>query len=109
MNKYCLALDLVDTPEAIAAYDQWHRQVWPEVLQSIRDAGITRMEIYRTGNRLFMIMETVPGFSFARKAAMDAANERVQAWESLMAQFQQPLPFAAPGEKWKLMEQVFAF
>lgn len=109
MNKYCLALDLVDTPEAIAAYDNWHQQVWPEVLESIRNAGITCMEIYRTGNRLFMIMETTPDFSFARKAAMDASNERVQAWESLMGQFQLPLPFAAPGEKWKLMDRVFAF
>ncbi|HEY0273537.1 MAG TPA: L-rhamnose mutarotase [Chitinophaga sp.] len=107
MKKYCLALDLVNDPQAIASYDAWHRQVWPEVLQSIRDAGILHMEIYRTGNRLCMILETTDDFSFARKAAMDKANERVQACEALMEQFQQRLPFATEGEKWKLMDKVF--
>ncbi|PUZ27015.1 L-rhamnose mutarotase [Chitinophaga costaii] len=109
MKKHCLALDLINDPQAINAYDAWHQKVWPEVLQSIRASGIQRMEIYRTGNRLFMIMETTDDFSFARKAAADAANERVQAWETLMEQYQQRLPFANEGEKWKLMEKILDY
>ena len=50
--RYCLALDLKDDPRLIATYEQYHQQVWPEILKSIRDSGITAMELYRTGNRL---------------------------------------------------------
>ena len=56
-HRYCLALDLKDDPAVIAAYEEHHRHVWPEIVQSIRDAGVEVLEIYRTGNRLFMVME----------------------------------------------------
>jgi len=72
--RYCLALDLKKDATLIAEYEQWHREVWPEIMNSIVEAGITNMEIYRLEDRLFMIMETGPEFSFGRKAAMDAAN-----------------------------------
>lgn len=65
------------------------------------------MEIYRIENRLFMIMETGPSFSAERKAAADAANPKVQAWEELMWKYQQALPLAAPGQKWMPMTLAF--
>ncbi|RPD47413.1 L-rhamnose mutarotase [Paracnuella aquatica] len=108
MKRYCLALDLVADPELIAAYEQHHQQVWPEILQSIKEAGIVSMEIYRAGNRLFMIMEVSEAFSFEAKAAADAANPKVQEWEALMWRYQQAIPSAAPGEKWVLMDRIFA-
>lgn len=108
MKRYCLALDLKDDPALIAEYEAYHRAVWPEILASIRGAGIQDMEIYRIGNRLFMIMETADGFSFAHKAAQDLANPKVQEWESLMSNYQQRLPQASPGEKWMLMERIFS-
>ncbi|MCO6498324.1 MAG: L-rhamnose mutarotase [Chitinophagaceae bacterium] len=106
-KRYCLALDLKDDPQLIAEYELWHRNVWPEIIASIKDSGIEKMQIYRTGNRLFMIMETTDDFSFERKAAMDAANTKAQEWEELMWKFQQPLPFAKEGEKWVLMDKIF--
>lgn len=107
MTRYCLALDLKDDPALIEAYEAHHRAVWPEILASIRGSGITDMEIYRIGNRMFMIMETEDGFSFEAKAAADAADPRVQEWESLMWTYQQALPLAKPGEKWMRMERIF--
>jgi L-rhamnose mutarotase len=107
MRRYCLALDLVDDPALIAEYEQWHREVWPEIIQSITSSGITQMEIYRVGNRLFMIMEVNDSFSFEAKSAADASNAKVQEWEQLMWKFQQPMPFAKPGEKWILMDKIF--
>lgn len=108
-KRICLALDLVDDPELIAAYAHYHKpsHVPPAVLQSIHDAGILDMEIYQTGNRLFMIMEVDDSFDPAIKAKLDAANPDVQAWETLMWKFQQALPWAQPGEKWIEMEQIF--
>lgn len=109
MKRYCLALDLVDDAGLIAEYEKWHRpdRIWPEIKKSILDAGITGMEIYRTGNRLFMILETTDDFSFEKKSAMDASNAKVNEWEQLMWKFQQPLPWSKNGEKWVLMEKIF--
>ena len=109
MKKYCLAVDLVDDDALIAEYENWHKKenAWPEITKSITDSGINNMEIHRTGNRLFMIMETDDGFSFERKAAMDNSNQKVQEWEQLMWKFQQPLPWAKEGEKWILMNKIF--
>nr|WP_295875298.1 L-rhamnose mutarotase [uncultured Chitinophaga sp.] len=108
MNRYCLALDLVDDPQLIAEYEDYHRNVWPEIKKSITDSGIQNMEIYRAGNRLFMIMEVNDTFSFDRKGAMDAANPKVQEWEQLMWKYQQALPVAKPGEKWIIMDKIFS-
>lgn len=107
MKRYCLALDLRDDENAIKAYDDYHTKVWPEVKESLKEAGILDMEIYRTHNRLFMILKVVPDFSFEKKKAMDEANPKVQEWETLMSQFQQPLPWSGSGEKWLPMECVF--
>ena len=107
-KRYCLALDLKNDPALIEAYESHHREVWPEILKSIRDAGIAGMEIYRVENRLFMIMETEPGFSFGKKANDDLRNKKVQEWEHLMETYQQLLPGTGENGKWRLMEKIFS-
>ena len=107
LKRYCLALDLVDDPELIREYEQFHQKVWPEIEKSIRDAGVVQMEIYRIGNRLFMIMETDESFSFQKKAKMDEENQVVERWEELMSKYQQSLPGSANGEKWRLMKKIY--
>lgn len=107
MKKHCLALDLKDDPQLIAEYEAYHKQVWPEIIKSIKDSGIEVLDIYRTGNRMFMIIEANDDFSLEKKAAMDASNNKVQAWEKLMWKFQQALPWAKTGEKWILMDKIF--
>jgi L-rhamnose mutarotase len=106
-RRYCLTLDLKDSPELIEEYKRHHQIVWPEIKQSIRDSGIEDMEIYLLGTRLFMIMEVNDRFSFEEKARADRSNPKVQKWENLMWQFQKPLPQARPGEKWIPMERIF--
>ena len=106
-RRYCLTLDLKDDPELIAEYERCHQRIWPEITQSIKDAGIENMEIYRLGARMFMIIEANETFSFERKAEADRTNAKVQEWEKLMWKFQQPLWGANPGEKWLLMKKIF--
>ncbi len=107
MQRFCLTLDLKDDPNLIAEYERYHQKIPVSIEQSIRDAGIINLQIYRYDTRMFMIIEAGDDFTFAKKAEMDAANPAVQEWETLMWQFQAPLPQAAPGEKWLLMQQIF--
>ncbi len=107
MKKYGLTLDLKDDPGLIAAYERYHQQVWPEIIKSIKEAGIDKMEIYRTGNRLFMMIEAMDDFSFEKKSKADAENPKVQEWEKLMWKYQQAIPGAKPDEKWVLMKKIF--
>lgn len=108
-RRFCFSCDLKDDPELIEEYKAYHApgNVWPEIAQSIRDAGIIDMQIYLTGNRMFMIMEVDKTFDPARKAKMDEENPQVQAWEALMWKFQEALPWAKDGEKWTPLQKIF--
>lgn len=107
MKRYCLTLDLINDPDLIKEYELLHQQIWPEIHRSIIQSGIEKMEIYRFSNRLVMVIEVNSTFSFQEKAKIDAASEKVQEWEKLMWKYQHPVPGAAPGEKWVLMERIF--
>ncbi len=106
-QKFCLALDLKDDSNSIEEYKKLHQNIWPEITESIKNSGISILDIYCTGNRLFMIIEANADFTFEKKSKADAQNPKVQEWETLMWKFQQALPWAKPGEKWVLMEKIF--
>ena len=108
MKTFYLALDLKNDPVLIDAYEKHHQQVWPEIETSIKESGILSMKIYRTGNRLFMIIHADDQFSFEKKTEIDKNNPIVEKWETLMDQYQQRLPWAAPGAKWVLMDEIFS-
>lgn len=105
-----MALDLKSDPHLIEAYKKCHapENFRPEITESIKNSGILAMEIYLTGNRLFMIMEVEKDFDFSVKAKMDAENKNVQDWESFVAIFQKRLPWSKEGEKWVLMEKIYS-
>jgi L-rhamnose mutarotase len=108
MPRHCLTLDLKDDETAIAEYKRYHVKIWPEVKQSLIDAGVEHMEIYLLGTRMFMIMDVNDSFSLSKKAAMDLANTKVQEWERMMHEFQQQLPGAPSDQYWWMeMERVF--
>ncbi len=107
LRRYCMALDLKNDDALISEYEEYHKDVWPEIIDSIKSSGIEKLSIYRAGNRLLMTMEVNEMFSFEAKGKADAVNEKVQQWEALMWQYQQALPFAKPGEKWILMDKIF--
>lgn len=108
-RKIYLSCDLKDDLTLIEKYKEYHApgNAWPEITKSIKDAGIVDMQIYLTGNRMFMIMEVDESFDPDRKKEMDAKNPKVQEWETLMWDFQQGLPWAKEGEKWIELEQIF--
>lgn len=110
MQQLAFALDLKDDPKLIAEYEAWHRtdRIWPAIVESLSTSGLTHLKIFRTGTRLFLLIEAADDFSLEAKAQADAASVQVQAWERLMWGFQQALPWAAPDQKWVPMQQIFS-
>jgi L-rhamnose mutarotase len=103
-----LTADLVDDAAAVAAYRQHHAHVWPEVVESLHQAGVERLEIHLLGRRLVMIVELRDGLDLAQTFARHVASSpRVAEWERLMKSLQEPAPGAAPGEWWTAMEPLF--
>lgn len=107
MKRYCQTLTLVDDPELVSKYIEAHRHVWPEIIAGQHEVGILQMQIYRHGRQLFMIMDTVDDFDFARDMARLAGLPRQAEWEAYVSQFQGCAAGASSAEKWQLMERIF--
>jgi len=109
MLRQVLAIDLKDD-SVIETYREYHRRVWPEVLESLRAAGVLDLQIYLLGCRLVMIADLEDGADLRRAfATRMASHPRVAEWERLMMALQQPAPGAADGEWWTAMEPVFEY
>jgi L-rhamnose mutarotase len=69
-------------PGAEEQYEAYHRAVWPEVLQEIRRAGITRYVIFRDGLDLFHFIECE---NYDRAIAQIARDPTSMRWEAEIA------------------------
>ena len=103
MKTYAMSLDLLESPETINEYKEFHKNVWPEVKQGLRDIGIKEMKIFLSGNRLFMFLRTVE----QDFQTYTESSPRAVEWDNLMRGYQQKAPAASPEEWWSPMEEVF--
>jgi L-rhamnose mutarotase len=108
-KRYCKTLELKNDSDLIDAYKKVHAPgaAWPEISQGMREVGITDMEIYLFGNRLFMIMETVADFDHDTAMKELGQKPRQQEWEAYVSQFQKTSSDAAAADKWQLMERIY--
>jgi L-rhamnose mutarotase len=108
MKTFAITIDLKDDPQVIALYDQYHSQVWPEVRKAVEAIGVRNVKIFRLGTRLVQIFEAADNFDPRVDMPKYAeGNETVQKWDSMMSDFQVPLPDRKPGEGWALMTLVY--
>lgn len=107
MKRFCQILTLVDDPASIEAYVEEHRHVWPVVKEGIRSVGILDMQIYRKGNVLFMIVDTVDDFDWEKDNTRLSQLPGQAEWEAHVAKFQGFSPDTPSNRKWQLMEQIF--
>lgn len=108
-KRYCKTLELKNDARLIEEYKKVHAPgaIWPEIPQGMREVGITDMEIYIYGTRLFMIMETVADFDHDKAMAKLSTKPRQAEWEAFVSQFQGTSSGATADEKWQLMERIF--
>lgn len=107
MKKYILFLDLINNEKLILEYINYHKDVPLAIKNSIFDAGIISMEIYRFNDRLAMEIMAHDDFSFEHKNRLDRNNSQVIAWEQLMSTYQKKIPGAPINVKWVLAENIF--
>ena len=108
VTRYALALDLINDDQSIADYEQAHEEIWPEVRAHLFSQGVLKMEIYRLGTRLMMVMEVDPSvYNASRMTLAGLNNPAIVRWETLMWTYQAPTPWTPTGEKWVPMDKIF--
>lgn len=108
-NRFCKTLELHNDDNFIREYIKVHAPgaAWPEISAGMKEVGILDMEIYIHGNRLFMIMETIPEFDHDAAMKQLAGKPRQSEWEAYVSKFQRTSAEATADEKWQLMERIY--
>ena len=100
-KSYAKYIHLKDDPKLIEEYKWYHVNSFPEILESLKAVGITKMQIYLTGVKLFMYMETVPDFVPERDFPKHMElSPRCVEWGNIMTAMQTEAPEAKEGEWW---------
>jgi L-rhamnose mutarotase len=88
-------------PEKIEQYIQAHKEVWPEMLQALQDAGIRNYTIFRHGTEMFGYFEADDLEAAAKHLARQEVSTR---WQDAMAELlDQRVPDGGPPA----LEEVF--
>ena len=93
-------------PGKLEEYKAYHVDVWPEILNTIRECNVRNYSIYHKDGYLFSYFEYV-GDDFQADMAKMAADPKTQEWWAIMEPMQEPLETRAEGEWWAEMEEVF--
>jgi L-rhamnose mutarotase len=81
-------------PDRIDEYVAAHRDVWPEMLDALRAAGIRNYTIFRDGDRVFGYFEADDLESAGRYMAAQEVSHR---WQDAMAELlEERVPDAGP-------------
>ena len=86
------------------AYDEAHRQVWPELLAELAEAGVREYSIFRRDQELVLYM-LVPHFEVFLKHMEKSEVDR--RWQAAMAPLFEPVLSLRPGERLAMMQEVF--
>jgi L-rhamnose mutarotase len=88
-------------PDKIDEYVAAHRNVWPEMLDALRAAGIRNYSIFRHGNDVFGYFESD---DLAAAAASMEAQDVNTRWQDAMADL---LADRVPDEGPPALEEIF--
>ena len=92
-------------PDRLAEYKERHRDVWPEMLQALRDTGWHNYSLFmRDDGLLFGYLETDDSQKALEGMAEREVNDR---WQADMAPFFEQLEGMRPDEGLLRLEEVF--
>ena len=93
-------------PEYEQAYLEYHKAVWAEVLDLIRDCNVRNYSIFLRDHYLFAYYEYM-GSDYKADMAKMAAHPKMQEWWVIMEPMQEPVASHKPGEWWVRMVEAF--
>lgn len=80
MEKYAWRARIVDA--AAEEYKRRHSEIWPEMLEVLKAAGIVNYTIWLSGNELFGYYECEKGIEYAAKVQKESPT--VKKWDDYM-------------------------
>jgi L-rhamnose mutarotase len=104
MERYAMVLRV--RPEFEREYLEYHKAVWPEVLELIRDCNVRNYSIFLRDHCLFAYYEYA-GVDYKSDMAKMAAHPKMKKWWEIMEPMQEPVPTHESGEWWVRMEEAF--
>ncbi len=106
MRRFGQTLGLA--PNRLAEYKRYHAEIWPEIADAIRTAGIRNYSIFHRGGQLFAYYEyTGPDDEYEARMAALAEAPRMREWWDVMEPMQVPDPERPAGSWWSDAEEVF--
>jgi L-rhamnose mutarotase len=102
MKRFAFILRLREG--AAEAYEQAHREVWPEMLEMLKSGGICEYSIFRRDNLLFLTFRAVDFEATMSQFDNHPVNLR---WQKAMVPFFAPHEGLRPGERFPMLEEVF--
>lgn len=86
-------------------YIEAHKAVWPELLASMRTAGVEKESCFVLGNCIFVYIEATDINSTIKALSADPVNQR---WDVFMEPLLEP-PMEGGSEQFPQMTEVFRF
>ena len=97
--------------EKVAYYKELHAHPWPGVLERLDRSHFRNFSIwlvpYDPDTYLLFGYFEYEGDDFEADTAAMAADGETQRWWKETAPCQAPIPSAAPGQQWVMMEEIF--
>jgi L-rhamnose mutarotase len=108
MKQFGYTALLRDDPQLIAEYKEYHRHVWPEVLELNARRGVLGCKIFLLGRRLFMFLTAKDDFDLSNNLGPTPGQApQVEKWDRLMREkYLQPVPESTTGEAWTMMDLI---
>jgi L-rhamnose mutarotase len=110
-KEIVMMVNLKNDSSVIQRYEAYHAAKWPEVTEASKAAGFEKINIYRLGNRIVMVL-TVPENWDAEEGSQRylSYSPRVKEWVDTMAAMQEVSPEAPEGsEGWTPMKRIYSF
>jgi L-rhamnose mutarotase len=93
-------------PEKETEYRALHANVWPAVLNKLRDVGVSNYSIFLRDGLLFSYLEYT-GENYGDAMQMIASDPTTKQWWTFTDPCQQPIETASTDEWWAETEEIF--
>jgi len=93
-------------PDKEADYLALHAEVWPRVLEVLKQAHVGNYSIFLRDGLLFSYLEYT-GDDFEADMARTAQDKTTQQWLEVVVPCQQPIGSASAGEWWAEAREIF--